>query len=209
MVLSILQYYPAIKKGGFLISLLFLISTTGCKEETKAYTAPNNFSTTITDFFSGNSNKISEELLNSEGSSLFHPDSVKAFYYNRNNHLAWSNPKFRKSLIDTLKNAEAQGLFYNDYHGRELEKMLPNLNDLNQQELIKVDLLLTDAFFKFGNHLLNGKIDPKNLPKTWDIPKNTRNQVKLLEQAVDKNNLEIALSPVSYTHLTLPTIYSV
>jgi len=154
----------------------------------------------VDNLFSGNSNKISEELLSSERSSLFHPDSVKVFYNNRDNNLAWSNPNFRNSLIDTLKNAEAQGLFYNDYHGTELEKMLSNLNNLNQQELIKLDYLLTDAFFKFGNHLLNGKIDPKNLPKTWDIAKNRRNQVKLLNQAVDKNNLEIALRELRPTH---------
>ncbi|HZJ35712.1 MAG TPA: L,D-transpeptidase family protein [Gillisia sp.] len=200
MRLSILQYYSVFKKGASLISLVLLIGLTSCKEETKAYAAPNNFSTTVTDFFSGNSNKIPEALLNSENSSLFQPDSVKAFYNNRDNNLAWSNPKFRNAFIDTLKLAEYQGLFYNDYHGRELEKMLSNLNDLNQQELIKLDYLLTDAFFKFGNHLLNGKIDPKNLPKTWDIPKNRRNQVKLLEQAVDKNNLEIALSQLRPTH---------
>lgn len=200
MRLSIHQYYPVFKKGVPLISLFLLISFTSCKEETKAYSAPISFSTTINNFFSGNSEKISEALLNSELSSLFYPDSVKAFYNNRNNDLAWSNPKFRNSLIDTVKNAEAQGLFYNDYHGRELEKMLSNLNDLNQQELIKLDYLLTDAFFKFGNHLLNGKINPKKLPKTWDIAKNRRNQVKLLNQAVDKTNLEIVLSQLRPTH---------
>jgi len=197
---SFLQYYPIFKKGAPLVSLFLLISFTSCKEETKAYAAPNNFSTTVSNFFSGNSNKISEELLNSDRSSLFYPDSVKAFYNNRDNNLAWSNPKFRNSLIDTLKQAEAQGLFYNDYHGRELEKMLSNLNDLDQQELIKLDYLLTDAFFKFGDHLLNGKIDPKKIPKTWDISKNKRNQVILLNQAVDKTNLEIALSQLRPTH---------
>jgi murein L,D-transpeptidase YcbB/YkuD len=200
MRLSFLQYYPVFKKGASLVSLFLLISFTSCKEETNAYSAPSNFSTTVNNLFSGNSNKISEALLNSERSSLFYPDSVQVFYNNRNNNLAWSNPKFRNSLIDTLKQAEAQGLFYNDYHGRELEEMLSNLNDLNQQELIKLDYLLTDAFFKFGNHLLNGKINPKDLPKTWDISKNRRNQVKLLNQAVDKTNLEIALSQLRPTH---------
>lgn len=200
MILSILQYYPVFRKGASLVSLLLLISFTSCKEQTKAYSAPNNFSTIVDNLFSDNSNKISEELLYSERSSLFYPDSVKAFYNNRDNELAWGNPKFRNSLIDTLKQAEAQGLFYNDYHGRELEKMLSNLSDLDQQELIKLDYLLTDAFFKFGNHLLNGKIDPKKLPKTWDIAKNKKNQVKLLNQAVNKTNLEIALSQLRPTH---------
>lgn len=200
MILSILQYYPVFRKGASLVSLLLLISFTSCKEQTKAYSAPNNFSTIVDNLFSDNSNKISEELLYSERSSLFYPDSVKAFYNNRDNELAWGNPKFRNSLIDTLKQAEAQGLFYNDYHGRELEKMLSNLSDLDHQELIKLDYLLTDAFFKFGNHLLNGKIDPKKLPKTWDIAKNKKNQVKLLNQAVNKTNLEIALSQLRPTH---------
>jgi len=122
MELSILQYYSVFKKGASLVSLLLIISFTSCKEETKVYSAPNNFLTTVNNLFSGNSKKISEALLNSEESSLFYPDSVKAFYNNRNDNLAWSNPKFRNSLIDTLKNSEAQGLFYNDYHGRSWKK---------------------------------------------------------------------------------------
>ncbi|MCJ7757507.1 MAG: L,D-transpeptidase family protein, partial [Gillisia sp.] len=44
------------------------------------------------------------------------------------------------------------------------------------------------------------KINPKNLPKTWDIAKNRRNQVKLLNQAADKTNLEISLSQLRPTH---------
>lgn len=200
MGLSILQYYSCLKKGASLISLFILMSFTSCKEDTKTPAAPNNFLTTVTDLFTGNSNKISEALLTSERASLFFPDSVRAFYNNRDNTLAWSNPGFRNSLIDTLKNAEAQGLFYNDYHGRELEKILENPKDLDPQEFIRLDYLLTDAFFKFGNHVLNGKINPKNLPKTWDLPKNKRNQVKLLNQAVDKTNLEIALSQLRPTH---------
>ena len=200
MGLAILQYYSVLKKGASLILLFLLISFTSCKEETNAYSATDKISPTVNNFFSGNSIKISKALLNSEASYLFYPDSVHAFYNNRNNNLAWSNTQFRNSLIDTLKNAKAQGLFYNDYHGGELEKMLANLKNLNQQEIIKFDYLLTDAFFKFGNHLLNGKINPKNLPKTWDITKNNRNQVKLLNQAVDKTNLELALSQLRPTH---------
>ena len=200
MGLSIIQYYTVFKKGAYIISLILLISFSSCRKETKAYGAPNNLSTSLNNLLSLDSNIISEYLLNSEKYALFHPDSVKTFYENRDNKLAWTNPTFRNSLIDTLKQAEAQGLFYNDYHGMELEKLLSNLNNVDQQELIKLDFLLTDAFFKFGNDLLNGKIDPKNLPKTWDLPKNRRNQVRLLNLAVDKSNLEIALSRLRPTN---------
>ena len=165
--------------------MLFLISTTGCKEETKVYAAPTNFSTSVNNFLSGNSNKVPESLLNSENSSLFQPDSVRVFYNNRNNKLAWSNPQLRNAFIDTLKLAEVQGLFYKDYHGKELENKLSDLNNPEKQDLKNLDILLTDAFFKFGNHLLNGKIDPKTLPKTWDIPKKRRNLVTLLERSVE------------------------
>jgi len=200
MGLSIIQYYTVFKKGAYIISLILLISFSSCRKETKAYGAPNNLSTSLNNLLSLDSNIISEDLLNSEKYALFYPDSVKTFYVNRDNKLAWTNPTFRNSLIDTLKQAEAQGLFYNDYHGMELEKLLSNLNNVDQQELIKLDFLLTDAFFKFGNDLLNGKIDPKNLPKTWDLPKNRRNQVRLLNLAVDKSNLEIALSRLRPTN---------
>ena len=40
----------------------FFLCLVGCKEETKAYGAPNKFSTTLNNFFSGNSNKISTVL---------------------------------------------------------------------------------------------------------------------------------------------------
>lgn len=148
----------------------------------------------------GSSNILEPLLYNSKETKLFHKDSVIAFYQARGFKPVWTDVKFRNSLIDTLKSAHSQGLYFKDYHGEELEKQLLELPNLDKKELSELDMVLTDAFFKFMDHLYNGKVDPKSVHRIWDVPKKQPGKLKLLEKAVEEKNLEIALSQVRPVH---------
>ncbi|MFO8148557.1 MAG: L,D-transpeptidase family protein [Gillisia sp.] len=148
----------------------------------------------------GSSKELEPILYGSTDVRLFNKDSVIAFYLARDFKPAWININFRNSLIDTLKAAHSQGLFFKDYHGEELEKQLLKVANLDEKQLSELDMLLTDAFFKFMDHLYNGKVDPKKLHRVWDVPKKQPSKLKLLEAAVKENNLEIALSQLRPVH---------
>ncbi|MGM1055402.1 MAG: L,D-transpeptidase family protein [Bacteroidota bacterium] len=148
----------------------------------------------------GSSKELEPILYGSTDVRLFNKDSVIAFYLARDFKPAWININFRNSLIDTLKAAHSQGLFFKDYHGEELEKQLLKVANLDEKQLSELDMLLTDAFFKFMDHLYNGKVDPKKLHRVWDVPKKQPSKLKLLEVAVKESNLEIALSQLRPVH---------
>lgn len=148
----------------------------------------------------GSSKELQTKLNSSTNIRLFNKDSVMAFYLARDFEPAWTNSNFRNSLIDTLKSAHSQGLYFKDYHGEELEKQLLELASLDKKQLSELDMLLTDAFFKFMDHLYNGKVDPKNLHRIWDVPKKQSAKLKLLEAAIKENNLEIALNQLRPVH---------
>lgn len=46
---------------------------------------------------------------------------------------------------------------------------LGNMNELSEGSSNKLNILLTDAFFKVEKHLVKGKIDPKEIHGTWVI----------------------------------------
>ena len=148
----------------------------------------------------GTKKAISKILANSKNDDFFLTDSIKKFYAERENFPAWSNTQLREGFIETLKKSEAEGLYFKDYHGEEIEVLETSLNSLKKKEKSKYDILLTDAFFKFSSHLLNGKTDPQRIHEIFDLPKNQAKLTLLLNTAISENDLEIALNKVRPNH---------
>ena len=146
------------------------------------------------------SKKEISEILADNSSDLFLLDSVQKFYSLRKNLPVWSNSKLRNNFIETLKNAEAEGLYFKDYHGIEIDTLNSGLSKLNKKEKSEFDVLLTDAFFRFSSHLLNGKTDPEKIHEIFDLPKNQANLSTLLNEAISKNDLEIAFIELRPNH---------
>jgi L,D-transpeptidase YcbB len=176
----------------FIVS--FLIVLASCKSEEKNKDLQSTYSPTPS------SSQITPkpsatEIQNILGSRnnlpLFNKDTVQAFYRNNNYQPIW-HEELRNSLITTLKKAEYEGLYYKDYHGQELDFILNKENPRTTQ-LVKLDLFLTDAYFKFGEHLLNGKVNPREIHEIWDVPRNKADLFGLLAEVIETNNLEIAL----------------
>ncbi|MCF4102398.1 L,D-transpeptidase family protein [Gillisia sp. M10.2A] len=185
----------SIKKNLILLGLLLLFYS--CQEHSGKTTNSPALATYQKAIAS--SKKISEILSTSDTLKLFENDSVTAFYINRKNKPVWNNIEFKNSFIDTLKQAEAQGLNFKDYHGDQLNT-LSTLEKPDTESINKLDVLLTDAYFKFGKHLLNGKTNPLKSHEIWDLPRNTANLTKLLESAAEDQNIEIALRSLRPNH---------
>ena len=173
-----------------LIPMVFLLLLGSCKNKTSDNSTEAD---TSSDSGWGSSEDI-EIILSDSVLKLFRRDSIEDFYASRDFEPVWLNASLRKSFIDTLKSAESQGLYFKDYHGSELEKMNVEIKDLENKQLSEYDILLTDAFYRFGDHLYNGKTDPKKIHEVWEIDKEEVSLKQLLEQAIKENDLEVALS---------------
>lgn len=175
-------------RTGF-IPIVIILLLGGCKNN-----SPDNFLDKVypNDPTSIDSSEEIKTLLTDSDLNLYRRDSVKNFYASRNFEPIWNDVSIRQSFIDSLQSAESQGLYFEDYHGTELKKLNEDIKNSSTKQLSGLELLLTDAFFRFGDHLYNGKTDPKKIHGIWDIDKDQINLKILLEQAIKENNLEVA-----------------
>lgn len=126
-----------------------------------------------------------------------HPDLAR-FYIQRNYEPAWSS--HAALLPISIRNAAYDGMKPSEYHLVDLELYL-GIDTPSVTQLADFDLLATDAFLKLGDHLLRGRVNPRELYRDDWIPYvRERNLVMLLQLALADGNLEAALDSVRPQH---------
>lgn len=151
------------------------------------------------------------QRLSIDGIELFGLEEVYSFYEKRNFKEAWSlNRRLTERAYELkfeIDQAKFDGLTPNDYYFDKLDQIFTQFESYDtkqtpasQEDLVNVDFLLTDAFFKLATHLSIGKVDPSTLKAEWGIihhkPKVYYDEVlaKALEEKQIRQNLE-ALYP--------------
>jgi phosphopantothenate synthetase len=79
----------------------------------------------------------------------------------KNFHEIWYLDENRKDLINEIKSCFEDGLNPNDYEIKIIEDLENKRTKLNDEEIVKYDILLTETFEKLANHLHTGKLNPK------------------------------------------------
>jgi murein L,D-transpeptidase YcbB/YkuD len=136
---------------------------------------------------------------------------VSFFYRRRGYRPAWSREGELLASVDALvsviQDAESEGLVPADYHLFHIESTLTVIR--RQQErtppldpdwFVDLDLLLTDAFLLYGSHLWAGRVDPTVEDGAWDVKRKTLDLAKILEHALEANDVAAALSGLRPSH---------
>jgi murein L,D-transpeptidase YcbB/YkuD len=96
------------------------------------------------------------------------------------------------------------GLRPSDYHLANIEGLLAQLDlngelgrPLDANILADLDLLLTDAFFLCGSHLLTGHVNPETIQSEWLIKSRYEDLVRMLQRAIEINEIEGTLRKLS------------
>lgn len=108
---------------------------------------------------------------------LLSGNMLSLFYVNRNYAPAWFTLNTLSSngyaLLDYIRQVDQQGLQPEDYHlnliGAYVGKVLCFIVPMERADLMKMDILLTDAFMLLGSHLYYGKVDPEKEGATWKM----------------------------------------
>lgn len=189
-------------KACFTCSYLLLFLTFGCQQKnegSEGSDGSNLLQGVSKNTFFG-SKKFISKIISNDQEDFFNGDSLVAFYKQRKNSPIWGDPELRKDFILQLKKAEEEGLYYKDYHGQLIDSLEKDVSRLNKEEKSKYDIILTDAFFRFSTHLLNGKTDPQKIHRVFDLPKNQADLTSLLTEAVSNKNLEGAFQKIRPNH---------
>jgi L,D-transpeptidase YcbB len=159
--------------------------------------------------------KIIEHILSSDsnhpntlGAVFYCRDSLALFYKGKEYRPAWRKHKNTVALLSALRSANLEGLRPQDYHLIELERYF-SLRHKSRQDRAYFDLLLTDAYFLYGTHLLRGKINPETLyPGEWETARRNAKLVSLLQDALDEQEITASLEILKPAHASYKKLKS-
>jgi murein L,D-transpeptidase YcbB/YkuD len=120
---------------------------------------------------------------------------LQRFYERRDFQPGWSRDGWPTSqvgyLVAVLGNAESEGLRPADYHLAGIKLLREQLarkqgagQSISREELIDLDLLLSDAFLLYGSHLLNGRIDFAAVEEYWPSDQHGLDLAAILEETL-------------------------
>jgi len=148
-------------------------------------------------------NKAAGSYYKIDNERLLAGNILRLFYVNRNYSPAWFNQnslgKNGYLLLDYIRQVDQQGLQPEDYHLYLIEayigKLLNFFKPMNTADMMKLDILLTDAYMVLGSHLYYGKVDPEKEGANWKM-KRKDPELRLdlkLEEALAGNNIDKGL----------------
>jgi murein L,D-transpeptidase YcbB/YkuD len=139
------------------------------------------------------------------GAPYCNPSSVTRFYQIRKYEPAWTREGTPLPAADTLartiRAADAEGLQPKDYHLDRIEAALGEIRQIlarnetpDAGRALALEFLLSDAYFVYAAHLLNGRVNPETLHEDeWTIYPSRFNLARHLQKALEGNDVEGSL----------------
>lgn len=141
-----------------------------------------------------------------DGVNLVSGRELKQFYVNRNYVPAWFIRNFPGKngyvMVDYIRHVDRHGLQPEDYNLLLIEKyfrktitFLPT----HAEDVVKLDVLLTDAFMTLGSHLHYGKVDPEKEGADWKMQRKETvfKHELILEEALASNRVDKRLDQLA------------
>jgi len=144
------------------------------------------------------------------GESVVSHYLLAKLYQDRNMCLLWKKPESVMQLINAIQESWLEGLTPADYHLGALQRLQQQIREgINYPTLrANFDLLLTDAFIRLAYDKSFGKVDPKRLNSTWNLPEKTiaDDPVEKIDTAIENGKVGEILAELSpdsplYQHL--------
>jgi len=127
---------------------------------------------------------------------------IREFYRKRAYQPVWSSagralPRARL-FVEVLGSARDEGLRPGDYHYetvlRLFQQAFGDPARTSPDAAADFDLLLTNAFFVYGTHMLSGRVDPRDLFRNWSLDERGLDLSSVLEEVVQGRDLREALA---------------
>jgi len=125
---------------------------------------------------------------------IFFPQEIETIYAKRGYVPIWIGDKQAAERINNYLNcinrSAENGLLPRDYHLFSIGDIIKGAQteQMSIQQIIDLEILLTDAFLLQASHYINGKITPEERDESWyRFPKNP-NMVSYFERAAQQDN---------------------
>jgi murein L,D-transpeptidase YcbB/YkuD len=142
---------------------------------------------------------------------LLNTDILPSFYRSREYAPAWVDDlgltAAGRQLLDLLRSADEHGLCPEDYHLARIEALVALAADYRRHGIlfdplymVRLDLLLTDAFLLYAAHQVEGRVDPDEVHEGWRARPRKVDLVRLLSYAVTANRVVPVLADLAPPH---------
>lgn len=183
-----------------IFAFFLLLIFSGCKNEKEAAgIEERNDIEEIT--FLTETDEIEEFFEEANSDEIYNFSEVSAFYNANSFEPVWSNRELREDLFRNIEEIEEEGLFFEDYHGERLQKLLSNLDTNSETENNLLEILLTDSFFRLTQDLATGKLNPTEIYEIWGSPLNEIDSKRLLQKAISEGDIQKAIDSVKPDHI--------
>lgn len=113
----------------------------------------------------------------------------------------WQSKKNRITVLENLNKSYEEGLNPADYNVTKLWKYEKKITVLDDRELEKYDVLLTNSFQKYLSHLTNGRLNPRKLYKNWDLKENKIDINKTITTLANSDSLDEKIELLKPQHI--------
>lgn len=174
------------QKAAYIVSLLLLITLPSCKN-----VAGSNIKTAErqaqTAHLKDSSLCFTEDVLkNTSG-------AVRDFYADHGNVTVWTTKADRIALQQAIAGAEADGLLPKEYNLNFL-KEFEALTSITEDEALRYDLMMTEAFRDLSTHLFKGRLKPSGVYSDWALSAKPFEVDKLQSEALKDHNVADAIN---------------
>lgn len=118
-------------------------------------------------------------------------NSLLTLYEENNFQPFWTKNTVTNTFIETIENAKFEGLEPDDYHYKYLQN-----NKISTETPGLKDIILTDSFLLYANHLLSGKLNPEDLHPEWNAKKRNEDIIKLFKSCVNTDKVTSVLEDI-------------
>lgn len=126
---------------------------------------------------------------------------LNKFYAPRGFQPVWvseAGPLFMAGqLLLTLQSAEQEGLDAGSYHESLIERVW---SDLSVSGLVRLELLLTNAFLHYIVDIRSSRIDPEMVDQLWNIPIAKADPIAIMNGLLAASNFDVALTQLPPPH---------
>src|SRR4030043_1720368 len=123
---------------------------------------------------------IQEEPPLVDGTIICNPDIITQLYEKSEKHLSviWKSRENLDQMLFVLHNINQEGLHPEDYHLTAIEKLADKIilsDEVEVEDIARLELLLTDAFLLMSAHLAVGKTDAETIDPQWKASRRALN----------------------------------
>ena len=187
------------------IALLTVITLLALSDISRAETLSDQVCSHIGDIIGGE--EVSPKVAYPFGAPSASP-LLSQFYEGRGFRPAWSDDygpsPDAEDFLEVIRSAYREGLNPQDYHLDKIEAVLSDLYatqiGLGTYDVVKLaglDLTLTQAFFLYASHLVNGRVDHRNIYPDWVVGQGSSDLPALLSEAIDSGDMQKTLADLA------------